>query len=860
MKKNGVKKEEEQGTLKAVGQFFYGENFNEPAFVVARGMNGFKVDKKTLHDIGLQKKVQSVRWMANFTPKKSGAYQFTIHPNLFTHILIDGENAKEQEVQLEAGKRYKFMVAYFENPMLEQEELFQLDVHYTFNQQEKKEIEAETFSIPEIASFEAFSKEAMPINMQDEEPMLDTDNDGIYDEWEVNGYTVINHVVYPWKDDYAAQGYKKYVSNPNESHTAGDPYSDLEKASGALDRTIKKVAWDPLVAAYPSITVGMEELVLSDNKEVSSTAGKTVSRSTSSSISTSNTLGLDVNAGVSLFTGISASVTGHYSHTSTHTVDSTDTSGQDWHQQLGLNTGQTAYMNANVRYYNTGTAPVYNLVPTTNLVLGKETIATVTGQLNQKALSLAPDQTYPKKHLHGLTLNTLDQFSTTPISLNINQLDRLEAGEKLKLETTQFQGAFARRDPAGGQVVMEENEWADYMPQIENVTAGILINIDGRRVIERRIAAKDPDNPNDRTPELTLKEALEKSVGMVYNETDKNFYFADEETDEEHILSSNLVHFVYDKRTEQVIKAEQKRKKSEDIYHMIIRPGMNIQIDVPVLYDDFGKNSARWSGGAYDSSNGLNNSRCYRIEDSVTFKNFNLQDKSIYLIMMDVKGSSDGDVSIDIKGVGEGGEKQIGKFQVSQVYKKQIVMLKAFEVIEKSLELTIYNDSNGSVYIDNFSIVRVGRGIDNLKEENADYAKEYENKKIKFPLIDLLRYITNFEDKAVINIVNQNLQQEFMLGYNPIKGAFYIYDVKDTNNPKVLTWDTKISELIFTKNQGVLHQLWFFRKGDKGFNIISCADRSFGLDFNYENPADKTSIKIEKLDESKSTQYFLIAK
>ncbi|MDT2286052.1 hypothetical protein P7H17_08010 [Paenibacillus larvae] len=32
--------------------------------------------------------------------------------------------------------------------------------------------------------------------------------------------------------------------------------------------------------------------------------------------------------------------------------------------------------------------------------------------------------------------------------------------------------------------------------------------------MERRIAAKDPLNPNDRTPELTLGEALEKSIGM----------------------------------------------------------------------------------------------------------------------------------------------------------------------------------------------------------------------------------------------------------------------------------------------------------------------------------------------------------
>ncbi|TPG70130.1 peptidase [Brevibacillus laterosporus] len=862
MKKNGVKKEEEQGTLKAVGQFFYGENFNEPAFVVARGMNGFKVDKRTLHDICLQKKVQSVRWMANFTPKKSGAYQFTIHPNLFTHILIDGENAKEQEVQLEAGKRYKFMVAYFENPMLEQEELFQLDVHYTFNQQEKKEIEAETFSIPEIVSLEAFSKEAMPINMQDEKPMLDTDNDGIYDEWEVNGYTVINHVVYPWKDDYAAQGYKKYVSNPNESHTAGDPYSDLEKASGALDRSIKKVAWDPLVAAYPSITVGMEELVLSDNKEVSSTAGRSVSRSTSSSASDSNTLGIDAHLEASLFTGVSASITGHYSHTSTHTVDSSNTSGQDWRNQLGLSTAHSAYMNANVRYYNTGTAPVYNLVPTTNLVLGKETIATVTGQLNQKAMSIAPGQTYPKKHLHGLALNTLDQFSTTPISLNINQLDRLEAGEKLKLETTQFQGAFARRDPAGGQVVMEENEWADYMPQIENVTAGILINIDGRRVIERRIAARDPHNPNDLTPELTLEQALEKSVGATYNDTEKNWYFVDEETDEKHILSSDLVHFVYDKRTEKLIKEERDKNSPEDIYKMKIRPGMNIQIDVPTLYDDFAEKSDRWEGGEYDNTNALNKGKCYKIPKMSTgeYSDFSLESNSIYLIMMTVKGSDiEKKVTVQIEGVV--GAKEIGVFEVSKDYKNEMVKLQTFGELETSLKLTIKNGSNDSVYIDNFSIVRVGRGIDNLKGENADYAKGTKDKKFKFLLKDLQRHITNLEGKAVIYKGAQNLQQEFYLDYDKSCGAFYITDFTDSFNVKVLTWDTKTSELIFTKNQEALHQHWFLRKslGDQiGYNIISYADRSFGLDFNYENPADKTPIKIEKLDESKSTQYFLV--
>ncbi|MEV2794817.1 hypothetical protein ABNC06_18860 [Paenibacillus larvae] len=61
----------------------------------------------------------------------------------------------------------------------------------------------------------------------------------------------------------------------------------------------------------------------------------------------------------------------------------------------------------------TGTAPVYKFIPTTNLVLGKETIATITGQMNQEAFSLPPDQTYPRRHLHVIALNTLDQFSST---------------------------------------------------------------------------------------------------------------------------------------------------------------------------------------------------------------------------------------------------------------------------------------------------------------------------------------------------------------------------------------------------------------------------------------------------------------
>ncbi|RJG25201.1 binary toxin-like calcium binding domain-containing protein [Paenibacillus thiaminolyticus] len=840
---------ENQQMLKSVGQFFYGENLDEPAFVIGRGMNGFKVDPSQLKGVDLKKKVKSARWIADFTPKQTGLYQFITSSNPYTHIFVDGKEVKDTEVTLTEGEQYTFVVLYFGNPDVKQEDLFQFEVKYTCNQQETQAIAAEDFSIPRQVSFEYLPGGSD--NTEDEQPLLDTDNDGIYDEWEINGYTVINHLVVPWDEKYAAQGYKKYVSNPNESHTAGDPYSDLEKASGSIDRNIKKVAWDPLVAAYPSITVGMERLILSDNKEFSSSSGKRISRETSSSSSASNTEGIDVSAGFSLFEGFSGSVTGHYSHTSTHTVNSAQTSGQDWSEQLGLNSAQAAYVNANIRYYNTGTAPVYKFIPTTNLVLGKETIATITGQMNQEAFSLPPDQSYPRRHLHAIALNTLDQFSSTPISMNINLVDRLENGEKLKLETTQFQGAFAKRDPAGGQVVIEENEWANYIPQIESVTTGILIDIKGGLMMERRIAAKDPDNPNDRTPELTLGEALIKSIGAY--KAGENWYFKDEYTDEAHMLSPNLVHFIYDRRTERKIKKEREGNKNiKTIYDMTIRPGMNIQISVPVAWDDFKSNNGNWDGGSYDQTNGLHNGRCYKIEPNknVTYDldDITLEANSKYLISIDVKGNGTGKATVEFGGTTR-------EFDISNGYKRKKMMFEIFEFPDDFGSLTI--STNSTVYIDNFSIIKIGNAWDKLKEENKEFSKINDQKDFYFASTDLTKYITNYKDEAFIKKWDANSKQEFKLVYHVYRGAFYIYDIPAK---KVLTWDRRNQKLIFMNDLGVRYQLWFLQKsGNKGYNIVSAADRSKVLAYDIEKPPDLTPLQIATLDEAKANQYFVLS-
>lgn len=204
--------QQDQQVLKSVGQFFYGENLDEPAFVSGHGINGFKIDPGQLKGADLKKKVKSARWIADFTPKQTGLYTFITGSNPYTHMFVDGKELKDNEITLTEGEHYSFVIVYFGNPEVEQEDLFQFEVKYTCNKQEIQEIAAEDFSIPKKVSFDSLPPGIVPGTEGNEEKLKDTDEDGIYDEWEINGYTVVNHVVYPWPDNTTEEG-KKRKSN-----------------------------------------------------------------------------------------------------------------------------------------------------------------------------------------------------------------------------------------------------------------------------------------------------------------------------------------------------------------------------------------------------------------------------------------------------------------------------------------------------------------------------------------------------------------------------------------------------------------------------------------------------------------------
>ncbi|ELC8464216.1 hypothetical protein QYB71_003402 [Clostridium perfringens] len=84
--------------------------------------------------------------------------------------------------------------------------------------------------------------------------------------------------------------------------------------------------------------------------------------------------------------------------------------------------------------YNSGSAPIYDVQPTTNLVLDKDTINTILAGPNQLANVLQADKIYPAPNLNPIAM---DPSNSLFIHVNYNQLKKLDNGIKLSLETTQ---------------------------------------------------------------------------------------------------------------------------------------------------------------------------------------------------------------------------------------------------------------------------------------------------------------------------------------------------------------------------------------------------------------------------------------
>ncbi|UUV16763.1 binary toxin-like calcium binding domain-containing protein [Clostridioides difficile] len=567
-----------------MGYYFADEHFRDLE-VMAPIKNGNlkfeekKVDKLLDND---KSAVKSIRWTGRIIPSEDGEYTLsTDRDDVLMQVNAEGDVANTLKVNMKKGKEYKVRIELQDKNLGSIDNLSSPKLYWESNGN-KVVIPEENLFLRDYSKIEKndpfipknnFFDPNLMADWEDED--LDTDNDNIPDAYEKNGYTIKDLIAVKWEDSFAEQGYKKYVSNYLEPNTAGDPYTDYEKSAGTFDRAISKEARDPLVAAYPIVGVGMEKLILSTNDHVSTDQGKSVSRSTTNSKTDANTVGVAISAGYQ--NGFTGSVTANYSHTTDNTTAVQDSKGESWNTGLQISKSESAYINANVRYYNTGTAPMYKVTPTTNLVLDGDTLSTIKAQENQIGNNLSPNSTYPKKGVSPLALNTMDQFSSRLIPINYEQLKKLDAGKDIKLETTQVSGNFGIKN-SHGQIVTEGNSWSDYISQVDSISASLILDT-GDGTYERRVAAKDSYEPEDKTPQLTVGQAIEKAFGAT--KKDGLLYFNGTPIDE------SCVELVFDDYTANTIKERLRELDDKKIYNVKLERGMNILIKTPTYFTNF---------------------------------------------------------------------------------------------------------------------------------------------------------------------------------------------------------------------------------------------------------------------------------
>ncbi len=698
--------------------------------------------------------IQSIRWLGKIKVDIDGMYEFLINNDTLIEVNDSLLSINTNKIQLKKDIYYNIRIeqklkdAILLKDYIPQNLYFNLLSNTKLRTIDSINVYSPNFSktdeiifIPNDNLFDSNLK-ARRIEVR-----KDTDNDNIQDDWEIEGYIIKDRVAAKWKDEYASLGYKKFVSNPYNSHTANDPYTDYEKAAMDYDQSILSVAQDPMVAAYPVVGVKMERLILSKNQISSSEQGVTISRATSNSSTSAITTGMSTNMSFNM-EGISGGVTLEFSNTRESSNTVTNESSETWAEGLQINMGESAYLNANIRYYNYGSAPIYNAQPTTNLVLDNDTINTILAGPNQLANVLQADNVYPASNLNPIAMNTMDSSSSLFIPINYQQLKKLDNGENLLLETTQVRGNFLTKNNQGDSVI-EENDWTNYMSQIEN-TCALLILDDKGKVYERYVAAPNTSNPEDKTPSLTIKEALIKAFDL--EENNSQLYYKDIPFNEEDIL------LVYDEVTKKEIETQIATFSNKDIFDVKLKQKMKILCKIPVYICDFDKYNEPWANVNIIDDNLRGKVACLDKNSSIANTVIStLEAKKSYILSMYIKGENKNKVNFTVQS-----ENSL-EVELSEEYRQVTIPFKT--LIGRNVYININNlNKLGNIYFDNIIITEVGEfnpSKETIKKSIGDIYSFYKGNSSNLYRCDfnipMLKYFSSIGLKALINGVYMDL-------------------------------------------------------------------------------------------------------
>ncbi|WP_163654613.1 binary toxin-like calcium binding domain-containing protein [Listeria sp. PSOL-1] len=522
---------------------------------------------------------QAVRWVGLIKSEQAGNFSFQLTNDKYATIKINGEIISEKgqnkkTVQLNKGEKKEIEIIYQPQTTLTNEDLKGIKLQKKSSAQNWTDVKQNELFIP-YSNAKASLKDAT---------LPDSDKDNIPDEWEKNGYTVKDRNLVKWDDSLGAMGYQKYVSNPYKKYTTADPYSDYDKVMGLIPNTNAKATKNPLIAAFPRVNVGLEDVALSKR----TTTTESIQSVTQTNWSYTNTEEVTINAGLGWDSqkgfNFSAGVSTKYGHA--------ETVAKQWGQTIGktfqLMEAEAASLNANMRYYNIGTGAIYEVAPTVSLVLDNTTISTNTAPKELTANGLLPDSTYPSLDQTGISLSK--NSTGKDITLNKQQFESYTTNSPLLMNTNQTSGKYAKLNEES-QIVIG-GDWNGIEQEISTQTASIMID-SGSRISERKIAAKDYSQAeDDGVPSLTFKQAMKLAYPEEVTEKGGILYYKDKVLDEASVM------MYIDEKTRDEIKKQIESttgvfKDVKKLYDVKITPKMNFTIKLAALYDNAEDNKGK---------------------------------------------------------------------------------------------------------------------------------------------------------------------------------------------------------------------------------------------------------------------------
>ncbi|ANN35547.1 hypothetical protein A9498_29550 (plasmid) [Bacillus thuringiensis serovar coreanensis] len=150
-------------------------------------------------------------------------------------------------------------------------------------------------------------------------------------------------------------------------------------------------------------------------------------------------------------------------------------------------------------------------------------------------------------------------------------------------------------------------QW-DHIRSNIDATSGSLILETGNETLERRVAARNVNDPEDRTPEITIKEAVKKAFGAI--EENGQLYYTEQATGKRIPIHESAINIVVDERTQNEFKKQLEQTPNKSVYDLTFKRGMNITLHTPIIYDDF-ESSNGWNytrhvnGGHTGNKNGM---------------------------------------------------------------------------------------------------------------------------------------------------------------------------------------------------------------------------------------------------------------